>query len=167
MGKVDRLRNRVEPFTVLFWSLCNKLANTWVEIFENFLRGLNTWVESSLPPAAPAEFIQLKSSATWSVKQSFFVNSGFYWAWFLSTIFPFPLCTFWTVCKFMCTFEDPGFIAWMFPFVASRIQSDWLPSYWYLPGEHWIGKFALGAFSVQSVVKRILGLVPPAPCAMP
>ena len=27
MGKVDRLRNRVEPFTVLFWALRIVLAN--------------------------------------------------------------------------------------------------------------------------------------------
>ena len=83
----------------------------------------------------------------------------------METIFPSPPSTFCTVCKFMCTFEYPVSIPWMSPFVASRIQSDWLPSY--LPGEHWNGSFALGAFSVQSVVNRILGLVPPDPCAMP
>ena len=29
MGKVDRLRNRVEPFAALFWALGIVLANTW------------------------------------------------------------------------------------------------------------------------------------------
>ena len=29
MGKVYRLRNRVEPFAALFWALGNVLANTW------------------------------------------------------------------------------------------------------------------------------------------
>ena len=28
MGKSDRLRNRVEPFAVLFWALDNVLVNT-------------------------------------------------------------------------------------------------------------------------------------------
>ena len=28
MGKVDHLRNRVEPFAALFWALGNELANT-------------------------------------------------------------------------------------------------------------------------------------------
>ena len=82
--------------------------------------------------------------------------------------FSFPPSTFCTVCKFMCTLEDPAFITWMSPFVASRIctvQSDWIPSY--LPGEHWNGNFALGAFSVPNVVNQILGLLPPNHCAMP
>ena len=29
MSKVDRLRNRVEPFAALFWALDIVLANTW------------------------------------------------------------------------------------------------------------------------------------------
>ena len=29
MGKLDRLRNRVEPFAVLFWALGIVIANTW------------------------------------------------------------------------------------------------------------------------------------------
>ena len=29
MGKVNRLRNRVEPFAVLFWALGGELANIW------------------------------------------------------------------------------------------------------------------------------------------
>ena len=29
MGKVDRLRNRVEHFASLFWALGIELANTW------------------------------------------------------------------------------------------------------------------------------------------
>ena len=29
MAKVDRLRNRVEPFASLFWALGNVLANTY------------------------------------------------------------------------------------------------------------------------------------------
>ena len=79
--------------------------------------------------------------------------------------FHFPLYSFCTVCKFMCTFGDLAFIAWMSPFVASRIQFDWLPSY--LPGEHWKGSFCIWSLSVRSVVNRILGLVPPNPWAKP
>ena len=79
--------------------------------------------------------------------------------------FHFPPYTFCTVCKFMCTFGDLTFIAWMSPFVASRIKFYWLPSY--LPGEHWNGSFCIWNLSVRSVVNRILGLVPPNPCAIP
>ena len=50
-------------------------------------------------------------------------------------IFPFKSSNFCTICKFVCTFRDPAFIAWMSPFVTGRIQSDWLPSYF--PREHW------------------------------
>ena len=98
-------------------------------------------------------------------RKHWFLYSGFLLGMVSFNHFPFPPSTFCTVCKFMCIFEDQAFIDWMSPFVVSRIQSDWLPSY--IPGDHWNGSFALGTFSVQSVVNWIQGLVPSDPCAVP
>ena len=66
-------------------------------------------------------------------------------------------------------YGDPAFIASMSSFVASRIQSDWLPSY-LLCGPLNDRSICFGNLLVQSVVNTvcmILCLVPPDPCTIP
>ena len=91
------------------------------------------------------------------------------WVWYIvfflhvcsPTIISFPLSTFCTVCKFMCTFGDTAFIYSLNVSICGKQDTVWLPSY--LPGEHLNGrfkKFGIGNLLVQSVVNRILCLVP-------
>ena len=71
---------------------------------------------------------------------SFFNIVVIYWALLFTNHFSFLPSTIWTVCKLVCTFGDPAFIAWMSPFEAGRIQTGSLHSS-YLPGEHCTGSF--------------------------
>ena len=102
-------------------------------------------VERSIPrmflslKLQPSRFVK-SSSFTWGAsliliyfKEWYFIGHGC-----SPTIFPSPLIPFvqyikCTVCAHLET--QRVYIALMSPFVASRIQSDWFPSY--IPGEYW------------------------------
>ena len=66
--------------------------------------------------------------------------------------------------QLLCTYMwRPRVKAWMSPFMASRIQSEWLPSVWSIE----MMAFALVAFQFRAwILIQILCLVPSDPCAM-
>ena len=88
--------------------------------------------------ASDITFISVISCENLNTFCSFFNIVVIYWALWFTNHFSFLPSTIWTVCKCVCTFGDPAFIAWMSLFEAGRIQTGSLHSS-YLPGEHGSG----------------------------